>query len=86
MQKFTENLRSRKTLNKSSESTKDSAQTYHGQVLERDSDEDDDNKDWFVGKLKCKKHIDEQYRYNDNAKDRRGDDYVVVDPKRNTSL
>lgn len=34
-------------------------ETYHGQVLERDSDDDAGNdKDWFKGKLKFKRHVD----------------------------
>jgi hypothetical protein len=35
------------------------AETYHGQVLEREEDDQAGNDaDWFAGKLKFKKHID----------------------------
>jgi hypothetical protein len=82
LQKFTETLRNKKIEATSSQpSAIDKIESYHGQVLDKDSDNENDSKDWFVGKLKCKKHIDEQYRYQDNPKDRR-DDYVVIDPKR----
>lgn len=65
-----------------------------------DDDDDDDNKlqkDWFVGKLKCKKHIDHQYRnqstlpgalgnssvtHGYGADGRAMDDYVVHDPRK----
>ena len=67
--------------NKSEEQT----ESYHGQVLE-DKDENEGLQDWFVGKLKCKKHIDDQYRQKADmlaGDGRRSEDYVVIDPKRN---
>lgn len=51
-----------------------------------DKDEQETLDDWFVGKLKCKKHIDDQYRQQALGGDgRKSDDYVVIDPKRNKS-
>lgn len=62
------------------------------QVLEDDEraqDPDAEKRElqtWFVGKLKCKKHIDERYRNKEwgagqGADGRSGDDYVVIDPR-----
>ena len=37
---------------------------------------------WFVGKLKCKKHIDHQYRDGGGGSDGRdAADYLVLDPR-----
>lgn len=55
-------------------------EVYHGQVLEKDSDDEEDKekgKDWFVGQLKFKKHIDDQYR-NGQPRD---DGLEVIDPR-----
>jgi len=51
---------------------------YYGQVMEDDETEDA-GEDWFLGKLKFKKHIDDDYRLGGDG--RRVDDYVVIDPK-----
>ena len=51
----------------------DSDSGYHGQVLEEDDKNIDpeqekrDLQNWFVGKLKCKRHIDDNYRNADNS-------------------
>lgn len=40
---------------------------------------------WFVGKLKCKRHIDDSYRdtvSNNTGDGRRVDDYAVIDPRK----
>ncbi len=85
---------------------------YHGQLLEVDDEYSYDPPDltgimmmnpekeldgWFVGKLKCKRHIDDSYRdsissnnnininsnININTGDgRRVDDYAVIDPRK----
>jgi hypothetical protein len=56
-------------------------EAYHGQVLEDTLDGDDDDADdraWFAGKLKFKKHIDDAYRGGDG---RKADDYVTIPSK-----
>lgn len=58
------------------------AEIYHGQVLEKDSDDEGEDdkvkgKDWFAGKLKFKKHIDDQYRNGQQ----RDDGLEVIDPR-----
>jgi len=57
-----------------------SRESYRGQVLEDDDEDDDDadNSDWFVGKLKFRKHIDDRFRSGQSA----DDDLVVVDDRR----
>ncbi len=86
LKKFTESLRHKRTDKQLlPESKLVQTETYHGQILEIDSDNDErDIDDWFVGKLKCRKHIDQQYRFND-SKDNSimKDDYIVIDPRRN---
>lgn len=59
------------------------AEAYHGQVMEEGDSllldgPDDAGDDWFVGGLKFKKHIDDQFRGGDG---RRADDYIVVQEK-----
>lgn len=59
---------------------------YHGQVLEKDSDEESETGDneWFAGKLKFRKHVDDSYRNRilPAAGDGRfADDYAVVDTR-----
>lgn len=60
-------------------------ETYSGQVLEKgyddagDDDGDDDGAAWYAGKLKFKKHIDDQYRMGGDG--RRMDDYEVIDSR-----
>jgi hypothetical protein len=60
--KFTDSLRAKKqNLGPGEEkNTHNEVESYHGQILEKDDEAPLD--DWFVGKLKCKKHIDEEYR------------------------
>ena len=55
---------------------------YHGQVLEgaSDDDETDAKGDWFAGKLKFRRHIDDQFRFG--ADGNRGDDYATIDSRR----
>ena len=62
----------------------DVVESYHGQVLETGSDEDNDVtlEDWHVGKLKFrKKHIDDQYRIL-GGDGRRVDDYEMTDARK----
>ncbi len=59
------------------------SESYHGQVMERDSDhEDEDPTAWHLGKLKFKKHIDDQYRNGTAGDGRNSDDYVVIDTRK----
>ena len=58
-------------------------ESYHGQILETGSGDEDDKgmEDWHVGKLKFrKKHIDDMYR-NVAGDGRKLEDYTVVDPR-----
>ncbi|CAI5708480.1 unnamed protein product [Peronospora destructor] len=59
---------------------KDGAESYHGQILEDDDDNDDSNADksWMTAKLKFKKHIDDQYR---SGNDPSTDDYMMIDSR-----
>lgn len=60
------------------------AEVYHGQVLEKSEESDDDDlSNWNSGKLKFKKHIDDKFR---NGQQLGGDgrsavDYDVIDPR-----
>lgn len=81
------------------ERQEDGAVAYHGQVLEDDDAIDPEREklelqNWFVGKLKCKKHIDDKYRNGavgdsagprseTGADGRNVDDYLVIDPRKN---
>ena len=71
------------------------AVSYHGQVMEEDERNIDPEREklelqnWFVGKLKCKRHIDDKYRNNSNSNSapsgsdgRSSDDYAVIDPRK----
>ena len=53
---------------------------YHGQILEEDSDGSLEGDDWYQGKLKFKKHIDDAYRIGGDG--RKVDDIVVIDPRK----
>jgi peptidyl-prolyl cis-trans isomerase SDCCAG10 len=56
---------------------------YHGQVLEDNSDDEDGDgagalgSEWCSGKLKFKKHIDDNLRLGGDG--RRIDDIIVID-------
>lgn len=95
LQNFTKLLRNEKkaatsTTNESNEIAESrptaTADAYNGQILELDSD-DDISSDWHVGKLKCRKHIDDQFRSGEAVEvrgklggdGRSGDDYLVTD-------
>lgn len=70
---FTQNLRASKKnqFEQSSESLnkingEENGSSYHGQVLENEDiyqgGDDKDVENWYDGKLKFKKHIDDKYR------------------------
>ena len=50
--------------------------TYHGQILEQDSD----SRDWIKTTFKCKKHMDQDAK-NRGGDGRRADDYEVVEER-----
>lgn len=52
-------------------------ETYAGQVLEAEDGAAGDDGDWFVGKLKFRKHVDDAYRRSEPSVD----DYVTIDGK-----
>eukprot|EP01033_Poteriospumella_lacustris_P011230 gene11230-7985_t len=73
----------KKTLQASKPEGKDEAraavESYHGQVLEANSDEEENLSDWCSGKLKFKRHVDDRYRQGGDKF--RVEEYEVVDPK-----
>ena len=88
--KFKEALKSKKSstnvLESSAKPQVDSSnqEGYHGQILEKGSDDESETADseWFQGKLKFRKHVDDSYRNRvlPAAGDGRfADDYAVVD-------
>ena len=90
LQQFTNTLRASKAKASSSSSSSSASsavpatesETYHGQVLERDSDEEDKvgglNDGWHIGGLKFKKHaLDDKLRMGGDG--RSLDDYTVID-------
>lgn len=79
MQNFTSSLREVKGSAINS-STNDPKEFYHGQILEN-NDVDEDLRDWHAGKLKFKKHIDDQFRNNLGSDGRKLDDYEVIDSR-----
>lgn len=89
--KFTQSLRKTKeqvaaTTTTTTTNNNSTQQSYHGQVLERDSDDDTDqadavDKSWHVGGLKFRKHIDDSYRGNVGADGRSQQDYSMVDSR-----
>lgn len=56
------------------------SEAYTGQVLEKDDEELVDTKDWHLGKLKFRKHIDDLYRMGGDG--RSLDDYRVEDSRK----
>ncbi len=64
--------------------------SYHGQVLEQDSDAEEEptgdkavrEPAWHAGKLRFRKHIDDQYRLGNAGP---ADDYMVLDSRHATS-
>lgn len=67
----------------------EAGEAYHGQVLQRDSDQDSgSDSEWHAVKLKFKKHVDDGYRNRiatstDVASDGRlANDYAVIDPRK----
>ena len=76
--KFTTSLKGSKKST-STVQTEKSVESYSGQVLEADDDGREDLGDWHQGKLKFKKHIDDQYRMGGDG--RSIDDYAVIDSR-----
>ena len=72
---------SKATASSSSSSSSSSASSYHGQILDRESDNEEEMKtmreEWHVGPLKFTRHIDDAYRGGDG---RATDSYDVIDP------
>lgn len=66
---------------KPADTVREKKESYHGQLLEKNSDDEQDEAldDWCAGKLKFKKHIDDQYRQG--GANLRVEDYEVIDPK-----
>lgn len=83
---FSEKIQSSKATAVAAPEVKVEVESYHGQVLEHDSDDENGTEvleDWYVGKLKFrKKHIDDAYRGGDG---RKMDDYAVIDNRNKNS-
>jgi peptidyl-prolyl cis-trans isomerase SDCCAG10 len=55
-------------------------ESYYGQILDNDADNDsDDSGSWHSGKLKFRKHVDDNLRMGGD--NRSIDDYTVIDPR-----
>lgn len=79
LEEFKKGLKSSKSV-ETKETTKQT-ESYHGQILDNNSDEDDANmNDWYVGKLKFRKHVDDQYRQG--SENFRVEEYDVVDTRK----
>lgn len=63
---FKSSIKSVKSAKASAEAkneSKEDIEVYRGQVLERNSDDEGEGlDDWHTGRLKFKKHIDDEYR------------------------
>lgn len=79
LEEFKNSLKQSKPSTNDPNSSSNAGETYHGQVLEKDSDGEENLADWCSGKLKFKRHIDDQYRQGGDKF--RVEDYEVVDPK-----
>lgn len=75
---FTSSIRHGKAKEQSTDKVQETAPVYHGQVLEEDSGSEEKEQlvEWYQGKLKFKKHIDDELRA------RKLDDIAVIDPRR----
>jgi hypothetical protein len=89
---FSSNLRTQKKNviasvvkpNSNSDSDSVHTETYRGQILEKeDNDDDGDDEAWHVGKLKFRKHIDDAYRVGSDG--HKLQDYTVIDPTQRSS-
>lgn len=60
-------------------------ESYHGQVMEQSSDEEEDLSEWSKGKLKFRKHVDDHYRIPSAVQARLDDNYVVIDARADNS-
>lgn len=54
-------------------------EAYHGQVMQRDSDSEEDLSDWNQSKLQFRGHIDDKYRQTGDGRSLH--DYVVIDER-----
>ncbi|KAL7680086.1 putative cyclophilin-type peptidyl-prolyl cis-trans isomerase domain-containing protein [Plasmopara halstedii] len=73
------------TANTSKDVTNEAKEeSYHGQVLECDDDDDNSNEDksWMTAKLKFTKHIDDQFRAGHEPST---DDYMTIDTRTETA-
>eukprot|EP01035_Chromulina_nebulosa_P017347 gene17347-22894_t len=87
LEAFTSTIRENKqnlkpTLNDTTSNIE--VESYHGQVLEKSEVEDLEdsnelNNNWHIGKLKFKRHIDDDYRKGGDG--RNIDDYAVIDTR-----
>lgn len=60
---FKNTIKSSKSSSNPTIEPKEEAEVYYGQVLEKNSDNEEERlDDWHTGRLKFKKHIDDQYR------------------------
>eukprot|EP01041_Mallomonas_annulata_P010585 gene10585-22088_t len=82
LQQFQSKLKTEKSNLDTKTPVEAPVESYHGQILEKDSDEDDIKlDDWHIGKLKFrKKHMDDQYRAL-GGDGRRVDDYKLIDSR-----
>lgn len=79
LEKFTSSLKKAKEESGDVNTKTIYSETYTGQVLEKDDEEFVDTRDWHLGKLKFRKHIDDLYRMGGDG--RSLDDYRVEDSR-----
>lgn len=72
-----------KSSSSKSSDTNTESVSYHGQILQQDSDNEKDNpQDWMKTRFKCRRHVDDESMGKDTG-ERTLDDYVVIDEKSN---
>jgi len=66
--------------------TTSNGESYHGQILQDDEGQDDEGNapDWFIGKLKFRRHTDELFRDSTEGGNST-DDYITLDDKKRYS-
>jgi len=68
------------------ENIQEKVQSYHGQILDMENNEDVEKGDWMRTTFKCRRHIDANLRLDDDRKGGDGrdmDEYEVIDGKMN---
>lgn len=81
LSKFKQSMHATKQHSTTTTTIPEEVEAYSGQILDED-DGDDDDPNWFVGKLKFRKHTDDLFSANSGADGRPVDDYLTIDDRR----